>query len=164
MIALPYRRYVENKTRRYVNGKRVRLGNPLHPLHAFYKKNGMLKTFEKLGLVSLTTVPELCYTAEHTFETVIDGDIYIINNPAWDGWFKVGMAIDATNRLKAYQTYSPYSDYRVIYKRRFKDRRTAESNIHKQLTVYPRSGEWYNAPFKTLKKIIDNEQNSYEDS
>ena len=31
-------------------------------------------------------------------------NIYIISNPSWQGWIKAGMAIDAKDRCKQYQT------------------------------------------------------------
>ena len=61
------------------------------------------------------------------------GDIYIISNPSWKGWIKVGMAIDAKDRCKQYQTSSPFRDYKLHYSRFFNDRKDAEKKAHKLL-------------------------------
>ena len=31
-----------------------------------------------------------------------DGYVYIISNPAWEGWYKVGMAVDSQDRCGSY--------------------------------------------------------------
>jgi hypothetical protein len=38
----------------------------------------------------------------------------IVISPAYPGWCKVGMAVDAEDRLKQYQTSSPYRDYKLV--------------------------------------------------
>lgn len=48
-----------------------------------------------------------------TYNTIKEGLIYIITNPSWKDYFKVGMTIDLDGRLKSYQTYSPHKDYKV---------------------------------------------------
>jgi len=40
--------------------------------------------------------------------------VYVLVNPAFPGWCKIGMAVDAEDRLKQYQTSSPYRDYELI--------------------------------------------------
>lgn len=71
------------------------------------------------------------------------GYVYLVSNPAWQGWFKVGMAIDANDRLGSYQTGSPYRDYELRHKVLCKDRRKAEAFLHEQLSNFPNRGEWF---------------------
>ena len=86
-----------------------------------------------------------------------DGYVYIISNPAWRGWFKVGMAMDAEDRLKGYQTSSPHRDYSLEYSRYFNDRRTAEGSAHEKLDKFTldRSGEWFKLDLDRAKKTIE---------
>ena len=47
------------------------------------------------------------------------GYVYAIGNNAWEGWIKIGMAVDAEDRLKGYQTSSPHRDYFLLHKKFF---------------------------------------------
>jgi len=155
-------RYAEDKTRCYVKGKRVRLGNPKHPFHAFYTKHGMDATIDAMGLGGVKTVPGIVKASDTLFETVKEGDVYIMRNPAWPEWVKVGMAIDATDRAKNYQTYTPFADFKVSFKKRFKDRYVAEKAAHKELTRYPSRGEWFRCTIAQAKEIIEGVSNGLD--
>ncbi len=41
----------------------------------------------------------------------IEGFVYILTNPAWPEWVKIGSAIDPFSRSNGYQTGSPFRDY-----------------------------------------------------
>ena len=49
-IEIPYPRFYENKSRKYVEGKRYRLGNPSHPCYDYYKQHGMNKTLDHMKI------------------------------------------------------------------------------------------------------------------
>ena len=98
-----------NPQRMYVNGKYVSTSHPLH-------KPGRFKTFEGAA-----------FSALKGYEKTPEGYVYIIANPSFDGWLKVGMAIDAEDRCNGYQTSSPHRDYKLLYARKFNDRRTADT-------------------------------------
>jgi hypothetical protein len=54
------------------------------------------------------------------------------------------MAVDAQDRLKQYQTSSPYRDYELVKVYKTKDRRQAEAEAHAELEKhYERRGEWF---------------------
>ena len=55
-MKLPYSRYYENKARKYVDGKRYRLGNPRHPEYAYYKYWGMEQTLKYMGITEVKSV------------------------------------------------------------------------------------------------------------
>lgn len=82
------------------------------------------------------------------YSKVKDGYVYIISNPAWPEWIKVGMAIDATDRCSSYQTSSPYRDYVMHYAISSDDRRKSESEAHTALEKLAdsRKGEWFKIP------------------
>jgi len=49
-MSVPYPRFYENKSRKYVDGIRYRLGNSNHPQYSFYKEYGMPKTLKYMDL------------------------------------------------------------------------------------------------------------------
>jgi hypothetical protein len=55
------------------------------------------------------------YYKERYKKTPYKGFIYVISNPAWAGWVKIGRAIDVSKRLKNYNVSSPLRDYEVNY-------------------------------------------------
>jgi len=91
------------------------------------------------------------------YNSVKEGDVYIIINPAWEGWIKVGMALDAHDRLKSYQTSSPLRDYKLKYKKYFKDRKKAEHTAHNLLDKesLDRNGEWFRITQIKARGIIE---------
>ena len=129
----------KNKTRMFVNGKYVPKSHPLH-------KAGRFKTFEGAAFASL-----------EGYANTTEGYVYIINNPCWDGWVKVGMAIDAEDRCKQYQTSSPFRDYKLCYLKHFEDRKIAEQLAHKELKKITDTynGEWFQTSVKEAKKTIE---------
>ncbi|NCB96638.1 MAG: GIY-YIG nuclease family protein [Negativicutes bacterium] len=76
------------------------------------------------------------------------GYVYIISNPAFPGWFKIGAAKDAETRLNTYQTYSPFRDYVLEYytlvdKYELKEKEILSSFSH-------RNNEWVYAPIEEI--------------
>ena len=129
-----------NPQRMYVNGKYIPISHPLY-------KAGNFKTFEDAAFQSLSR-----------YATTSEGEVYIIINPAWKGWIKVGMAIDAEDRLKGYQTSSPLRDFKLKFKKYFDNRRVAEQQAHALCAkkALKRKGEWFKVDFKIAKDIINN--------
>ena len=115
----------KNDTRMFVNGKYVPKAHPLH-------KPGNFKSWEKVH-------------DHQKLNSVKEGSIYIITNPAWPGWVKVGMAVDAEDRCKSFNTGSPYRDYDLQYSHRAEDKRAAEKQAHDILEKHSgeRRGEWF---------------------
>jgi len=150
--------YLENKARVTINGQRMRIGNPKHPFNSVYRKEGMWKAFEKMGLTkpNAEKLLEIKEQMSHSFNEIVDGYIYVLTNPAWKGWVKVGMAIDAEDRCKQYQTSSPYRDYTLQYKKFFTNRSKAEQEVHKLLIgkgdIF--NGEWFQTSIKEARKTI----------
>jgi hypothetical protein len=69
------------------------------------------------------------------------GYIYCISNPAWPDLIKVGKAEVMEKRLNAYQTYSPFRDFKLEWSIEVDDRHTVEAAFHEgRKTV---NGEWY---------------------
>tara|TARA_B110000503_G_scaffold121003_1_gene184186 strand:- start:88 stop:603 length:516 start_codon:yes stop_codon:yes gene_type:complete len=79
------------------------------------------------------------------YSKVKSGYVYVITNPAWPEWVKVGMAIDVDDRCTGYQTSSPFRDYEVQYSFYSRDRRKAERKAHRYVGKQSseRKGEWF---------------------
>ena len=128
----------KNKTRMFVDGKYVPKSHPLH-------KPGRYKGFTDAAFSSL-----------QNYELAKQGQVYVLVNPAFPGWCKIGMAVDAEDRLKQYQTSSPYRDYELIKAYDTDDRRTAEKAAHELLAQsHERKGEWFYIQHPVATKILD---------
>ena len=137
-----------NKTMMFVNGKHI---SKKHPLH----KPGRYKSFGDAAFESLSN-----------YKTAKEGQVYIMISPSYKHWVKVGMAVDAEDRLKQFQTGSPYRDYKLVYTKDVEDRREAEKVAHKICEEFCiRKGEWFmNAQFNNgyldyFVKLIDSKLN-----
>lgn len=84
------------------------------------------------------------YSAAERAE-VIDtrGFVYVIVNPAWDDYCKIGRAFDPESRLAGYQTGTPFRDYELYGSRFFEDAAQAEKEIHLRLAAAREEGEWF---------------------
>jgi hypothetical protein len=126
-----------NGNRMWVNGKYI------PKTHALYK-SGRYKTFEDAAFSSLAK-----------YELSREGQVYIITNPNFPEWVKVGMAVDSEDRLNGYQTSSPFRDYALFTCWSVTDRRSAESEAHALLEKsFDRKGEWFNCTPEQAQSAI----------
>jgi len=129
-------------TRVYINGKEISKKDPMHKMF----KPGRYRTLNDavFKMSSLGNVKQ--------------GYVYAITNKAWDGWVKIGMAIDAEDRLSGYQTSSPHRDYVLEHKVYSADRRAAEQEAHTKaiLKSVDRNGEWFKLSVAEAINILDN--------
>jgi len=113
-------------TKMWVDGKYISKSHPLH-------KPGKYKGFTDAAFSSL-----------QNYEKSKEGQVYILRNPAFPSWCKIGMAVDAQDRLKQYQTSSPYRDYELVKAYNTENRRESEAQAHSLLEKhYERRGEWF---------------------
>ena len=128
-----------NPNRMWVNGKYI---SKKHPLF----KPGRYKTFEDAAFSSLAK-----------YELSKEGQVYIITNPNFPEWVKVGMAVDSEDRLNGYQTSSPFRDYELFTCWSVSDRRSAESDAHSLLEkTSDRKGEWFNCTPDQAQSALSN--------
>ena len=127
-----------NPNRMYVNGKYV---PHIHPLY----KPGNYKSFN-----------DAAFSSFEKYKKSKDGYVYAITNPAWEGWVKIGMAVDADDRCKSYQTSSPHRDYKLEHCLYFKDRRKAEQKAHEKAEEIAEEcgSEWFKIPVDEAVRII----------
>ena len=128
-------------TRVFINGKEISKKNPMHSMF----KAGRYKT-----------IGDAAFSLLEKKKDIKDGYVYAIINPAWPNWVKIGMAIDAEDRLNGYQTSSPMRDYELIHSVYFKNRSKAERNAHKLAgKIAKRKGEWFNINNKQAIKVLE---------
>ena len=129
----------KNKKRMFINGNYVNVDHPLH-------KPGRYENFEDAAFDSLKN-----------YSKSKEGQVYIISNPNFHGWVKVGMAVDAKDRLNNYQTSSPFRDYELNYTFDVEDRRASESAAHAALQKrFASRGEWFKCSPRQAWSIIAN--------
>lgn len=131
--------YKHAGTQMYVNGKYITKSHPLH-------KPGCYKSFD-----------DAAFSALKGYNKTPKGHVYLIVNKAWNGWVKVGKAIDASDRLNSYQTSSPYRDYQLIHYIEADDRAKAERQAHNliQKNATERLGEWFRIPLEFAIQLLN---------
>jgi hypothetical protein len=134
-----------NPKRMWVNGKYIPMTHPLH-------KPGKYKTFEDAAFSSLAK-----------YESSVEGQVYVIVNPSFFEWVKVGMAIDSEDRLNGYQTSSPYRDYALVSSWEVNDRRAAEAEAHSELQkLYERRSEWFKCTPEQAQEVVSGIVGKYQ--
>ena len=130
-----------NPQRMFVNGKYILKSHPLY-------KPGNYRTFNDAAFSVLFNEKS---------ENAKEGYVYVISNTSWPSWYKIGMAIDAEDRLNSYQTSSPFRNYVLEYSRHFVNRRSAESIAHRNIGKVAEivKGEWFYVDKKTAINIIE---------
>ncbi len=103
-----------------------------------------------LSGLSGTTLPGMHRTGK-------EGFIYLIKNPAYEGWIKCGMTVDCGDRLKSYNGYDPTCRFSFIATKRVDDRRKAERLLLKEAKSKAdlQNGEWFKLDEETCLEIFD---------
>tara|TARA_B100001939_G_C16842480_1_gene573739 strand:- start:454 stop:939 length:486 start_codon:yes stop_codon:yes gene_type:complete len=122
--------------RMYVNGKEI---SKKHPLH----KPGRYKSFDDVW-------------SHNQIDKTDEGEVYVITNPAWPDWVKVGKAVSTEDRLNGYQTSSPYRDYQVVTTITVHNRHEEERRMHRMVgeRATQRIGEWFKIELDVVKAIF----------
>lgn len=136
----PLNNPTNNPKRMFVNGKYIPKSHPLH-------KPGRYKTFS-----------DAAFDGTYKLDSIKEGYVYAITNPAWPEWVKIGMAIDADDRCNGYQTSSPFRDYTIEHVVVTNNRRAAEAEAHKSAAKISKEvrGEWFKLDIEQAKTILNN--------
>ena len=128
-----------NKNRMWVNGQYIPSTHPFH-------KPGRYETFN-----------EAAFQGAYKLDSIKEGYVYAITNPAWPGWVKIGMAIDADDRCNGYQTSSPFRDYVLEHVMVTNNRRVSEAQAHTAATKIAEEvrGEWFKLSIEEAKDILN---------
>ncbi len=121
------------------------VGKKHYKCKSCYDERRILNRYKKrYGSLNKAIARLIYVSTKKKYDAVREGQIYIIRNPAFPSWCKVGMAVDAEDRLKQYQTSSPYRDYALVAAWDVEDRREAEKQAHALMEQhYERRGEWF---------------------
>ena len=122
--------------RMFINGKEI---SKKHPLH----KPGRYKSFDDVW-------------SHNQIDKTEEGEVYVITNPAWPDWVKVGKAVSTEDRLNGYQTSSPYRDYQVVTTIKVHNRHEEERRMHRMVgeRAKHRIGEWFKIELDVVKAIF----------
>jgi hypothetical protein len=84
------------------------------------------------------------------------GYLYIISNPSFPGWHKIGTSFDLDKRLATYQTGDPYRGYVVEYKSIIDDRFKVERELKHFIrnSTIEHSNEWVKLPLDVCRKLV----------
>lgn len=86
-----------------------------------------------------------------------EGFVYTVSNPAWPSHLKLGMSVDIKKRLRSYQTYSPYRDYKIKRYEFVFNRREVEQTIINTFNKSLEAGEWFkNTEADRIIQFIEN--------
>ena len=128
----------KNKTRMFIGSKYISKSVP-------YYQEGRYKTTADVAFAKMA----------EGLPAKNEGHIYIISNQAWKGWYKIGSAMDALDRLKQFQTSSPFRDYKLEYKIKSKNRLQVEMEVHSRLKEkHERKYEWFKMDKDKAKRYI----------
>lgn len=70
------------------------------------------------------------------------GFLYVMTNPAWPYYSKVGRTTNLLSRYRSYQTASPYRDFLLYYYRYFQNIWAVERHFFQTFKQCERRGEW----------------------
>ena len=132
-----------NPSRMYVNGKYIPQS------HHLYKAG------------NYTSFNDAAFSSFENVQRTKGGYVYAISNPAWKGWVKIGMAMDASDRCNSYQTSSPLRDYKLEVAVPVEDRRKAETTAHERANelAEDRQSEWFKLPLHSAINIVRSMEN-----
>jgi hypothetical protein len=99
---------------------------------------------------------ELQITLPGMRKTEEQGFVYLIKNPAFEGWVKCGMTIDCGDRLKSYNGYDPTSRFSFIATKEVANRRNAERHLlhETSLKASLQNGEWFKIDERICIEIL----------
>jgi len=92
------------------------------------------------------------------------GEIYIISNPAWKGWIKVGKSINADKRLSQFQAGCPLKDFKIVKIITVKNQIKAEKKVLEFMKFFAEdnNGEWIKINTDKAIEILNTYKEKYE--
>jgi hypothetical protein len=127
--------------------------NSYTTLYSTYSGKGMLKTVSnknyslKLAGISLLKLNQQRaetkdVVAKKKLEKTKSGIVYLISNPAFEDFLKIGITKNLVARLRAYQTYDPLRRYKVDHYRVVEDAKEEETYYLNHHQISLAKGEW----------------------
>jgi len=87
----------------------------------------------------------------------IGGYIYVIVNPAYNGWVKIGRTESVERRISSFNTSSPFRDFKAMFSIYCEETRDIEEGVHHKLreSGVISSHEWFMLSVTESIKIIE---------
>lgn len=94
------------------------------------------------------------------------GYLYIITNPSYPSWVKVGTTLNLKNRLHTYQTGSPFRDYKILYSLYHPEYLQAEKRIKETMRYFAKRirNEWYEVDLNIAKNRLEEQLDEYKET
>lgn len=91
------------------------------------------------------------------------GFLYIITNPSFPDWVKIGTTTNFKTRLQAYQTSSPFRNYKVEFLLEHPDYIQAEKRIQATMKMFclERKKEWFKVDLSVARSRIEADLNEF---
>jgi hypothetical protein len=120
--------------------------------HNEFNINDFYKTkYDKTGHINIC---KSCYIdKQDSNRKTISGYIYLIINPAWNEYVKLGRTQNINERLKQYQTQCPLKDYKIYYSKEVCDLHYIENYF--KINFGNNFGEWYKIDKDVAVDIIE---------
>jgi hypothetical protein len=85
------------------------------------------------------------------------GFIYVLVNPAWPNWVKIGQTDTPDKRLKQFWTATPHRDHEFVYLKETNDMDKAERQAHTIAeSKTKRKNEWFKLTVEQAIEVLDN--------
>ena len=88
------------------------------------------------------------------------GYLYVITNPSWNNWVKIGRALDVSLRLSSYNVGSPFRDYEISYYTQINNPVLIERYFFEKYGT--ENNEWFNISIDEAIYEIKKFKNEYE--
>ena len=119
----------------------------------------------------MSVVPQIWHPKTHPSDYVVSrkgrskGYIYIINNPAWPDWVKIGKATDPYQRVQGFNTSSPFRDYEIVYMLATNNYTTVEEKAHTlaEEIAQERRHEWFKITVQEAVDVLQSIEPNYKD-
>ncbi len=117
-------------------------------LYSVFKGNGSLGSMSnkryaaKLAGISFLKLNEQRLKNSNGFKKTDSGIVYLISNPAFPGYLKVGITNNLLKRLSSYQTYDPLRRYKIEHYKVVPNSREYEKYLLKHQNINLAKGEW----------------------
>ena len=85
-------------------------------------------------------------SVRRTFHELLKSEpswIYIITNPAWPDFCKIGVTLDIRSRLRTYRVSSPFGDFECVYAEYFHEHDQYINDMYLKFGESRGHGEWF---------------------
>jgi hypothetical protein len=117
-------------------------------LYSAFKGNGSIGSISnkryarKLAGISLLKLNEKRYKNNSIYSKTESGIVYLISNPAFSGYLKIGITSNLLKRLVSYQTYDPLRRFKIEHYKVVPNARSYEKYLLKHNSIDLAKGEW----------------------